>query len=43
MAGEIYSRMLEREKQGIKKIQEVVEFATDDDCKIVAILSSSIP
>jgi hypothetical protein len=33
VAGEMYSRMLQREEEGIEKLRQVIEFATDDDCK----------
>ncbi|KAF8078699.1 ATP-dependent DNA helicase [Lyophyllum atratum] len=32
MARDLHSRMLQREEEGIAKIRQVIEFATDDDC-----------
>ncbi|RDB29220.1 putative ATP-dependent DNA helicase RecQ [Hypsizygus marmoreus] len=32
IAGEMFSRMLKREEEGIEKLRQVIEFATDDDC-----------
>jgi hypothetical protein len=30
----MYSRMLQREEEGIEKLREVIRFATDDDCNL---------
>ncbi|KAF5385259.1 hypothetical protein D9615_001455 [Tricholomella constricta] len=32
MAGKLHSRMLKREEEGIEKLRQVIEFATDQDC-----------
>lgn len=42
LADKIYVRMVERENEAVAKIQQVIQFATNDDCRCTPEVLTSV-